>query len=172
MYSTQTTSVDARWTPASTRTMSSSCSSSSTSAISTRVSPTQINKKIIAPLASANRLSDFPDFNDAAKLGSGKEMLQELLTGQIRSLRRAVSPRASVGLEPEPLAVDDAHRQWRADVMRAATSCELPFTHGEAAKLVNIYLKSRFVCGGHHAHVRVQCLHPPIDSVLPRALRK
>src|SRR5947208_13301778 len=34
----------------------------------------QINKKIIALLASANKLSDFPDFNDAAKLGTGKEM--------------------------------------------------------------------------------------------------
>ena len=38
----------------------------------------QINKKIIAPLANANRLSDFPDFNDAAKLGSGKEMVDRL----------------------------------------------------------------------------------------------
>ena len=38
----------------------------------------QINKKIIAPLASANRLSDFPDFNDAAKLGGGKEMVDRL----------------------------------------------------------------------------------------------
>jgi len=34
----------------------------------------QINKKIIAPLATANKLSDFPDFNDPSKLGSGKEM--------------------------------------------------------------------------------------------------
>ncbi len=38
----------------------------------------QINKKIIAPLANANRLSDFPDFNDAAKLGTGKEMVDRL----------------------------------------------------------------------------------------------
>ena len=38
----------------------------------------QINKKIIAPLAKANKLSDFPDFNDAAKLGSGKEMVDRL----------------------------------------------------------------------------------------------
>jgi type I restriction enzyme M protein len=38
----------------------------------------QINKKIIAPLAKENRLSDFPDFNDAAKLGSGKEMVDKL----------------------------------------------------------------------------------------------
>src|SRR5512137_1332469 len=33
----------------------------------------KINKKIIAPLMNANKLSDFPDFDDAAKLGSGKE---------------------------------------------------------------------------------------------------
>jgi type I restriction enzyme M protein len=38
----------------------------------------QINKKIIAPLASANKLSDLPDFNDANKLGSGKEMVDRL----------------------------------------------------------------------------------------------
>jgi type I restriction enzyme M protein len=38
----------------------------------------QINKKIIAPLAEANKLSDMPDFNDAGKLGSGKEMVERL----------------------------------------------------------------------------------------------
>ncbi|MGV8940812.1 MAG: type I restriction-modification system subunit M [Lysobacter sp.] len=38
----------------------------------------QINKKIIAPLAEANRLSDLPDFNDAGKLGTGKEMVERL----------------------------------------------------------------------------------------------
>ena len=38
----------------------------------------QINKKIIGPLANANKLSDFPDFNDANKLGSGKEMVDRL----------------------------------------------------------------------------------------------
>ncbi|MGA9762006.1 MAG: type I restriction-modification system subunit M [Gaiellaceae bacterium] len=38
----------------------------------------QINKRIIEPLASANKLSDFPDFNDATKLGSGKEMVDRL----------------------------------------------------------------------------------------------
>jgi type I restriction enzyme M protein len=38
----------------------------------------QINKKIIAPLANANKLSDMPDFNDATKLGSGKEMVEKL----------------------------------------------------------------------------------------------
>src|SRR2546427_4010001 len=38
----------------------------------------QINKRIIAPLQNANKLSDFPDFNDATKLGSGKEMVDRL----------------------------------------------------------------------------------------------
>ena len=38
----------------------------------------QINKKIIAPLANANKLSDMPDFNDAGKLGSGEEMVERL----------------------------------------------------------------------------------------------
>ncbi len=38
----------------------------------------QINKKIIGPLANANKLSDMPDFNDANKLGSGDEMVKRL----------------------------------------------------------------------------------------------
>jgi type I restriction enzyme M protein len=38
----------------------------------------QINKKIVGPLAKANKLSDMPDFNDATKLGSGKEMVERL----------------------------------------------------------------------------------------------
>jgi hypothetical protein len=37
-----------------------------------------INKKILAPLAQANHLSDMPDFNDPNKLGSGKEMVERL----------------------------------------------------------------------------------------------
>ena len=39
----------------------------------------QINKKIIAPLKRANKkLSEMPDFNDPAKLGSGKDMVDKL----------------------------------------------------------------------------------------------
>ena len=93
----------AAWTPANTRTTSSSSYSSSTSATSTPNVPyapitipagasfkdmvalkgkpdigDQINKKIIGPLANANKLSDMPDFNDPGKLGSGKEMVERL----------------------------------------------------------------------------------------------
>lgn len=38
----------------------------------------QINKKIIAPLAKENKLSDMPDFDDSTKLGSGKEKVERL----------------------------------------------------------------------------------------------
>src|SRR5690554_6898612 len=38
----------------------------------------QINKKIIAPIAEANQLTDMPDFNDVSKLGSGKDMVDRL----------------------------------------------------------------------------------------------
>jgi hypothetical protein len=71
---------------------------------------------------------------------------------------------------PEPQVVDEAHRKWRADIISAAASRDLTFTHGVAAKLVNVYFKSRFVCGGHHDNERVRALHPPIDSVLLEAL--
>jgi type I restriction enzyme M protein len=38
----------------------------------------QINKKILAPIAKANNLAKFPDFNDPTKLGSDKEMIDTL----------------------------------------------------------------------------------------------
>jgi type I restriction enzyme M protein len=38
----------------------------------------QINKKITGPLASANKLPDFADFNDVGMLGSGGEMVERL----------------------------------------------------------------------------------------------
>jgi type I restriction enzyme M protein len=42
----------------------------------------QINKKIIGPLAEANKLTDMPDFDDVSKLGDTKEK-QERLTNLI-----------------------------------------------------------------------------------------
>ena len=38
----------------------------------------QINKKIVAPLFAANKLSDPPDFNSAEKLSDGKEKVERL----------------------------------------------------------------------------------------------
>lgn len=63
-------------------------------------------------------------------------------------------------------AMDAEHRRWRETMIRSAWSKDKVFTHGVAAKMINLYLKCRFVCGGHHRHERVDYLHPPIDSVL------
>ena len=66
--------------------------------------------------------------------------------------------------------MDEKHREWRCRVIEAAKAHGLAFTHGVAAKLINCYLKVRFVCGGHHAHEKVYHLHPPIDAVLLKTL--
>ncbi|MBS0195870.1 MAG: hypothetical protein JSR77_03850 [Planctomycetes bacterium] len=71
---------------------------------------------------------------------------------------------------PEPHRVDAEHRRWRSRVVNAAAARGLNFTHGVAAKLLNVYLKSRFVCGGCHSNPRVKALHPPIDDVLLKTL--
>ena len=42
----------------------------------------------------------------------------------------------------------------------------MTFTHGVAAKLINCYLKPRFVCAGYSDHPNVTALHPPIDKLL------
>jgi hypothetical protein len=67
---------------------------------------------------------------------------------------------------------DEQHAQWREDVISEAKALRLPFTHGIAAKLINVYLKSMLVCGGYDYHERVAGLHPPIDAVLLEALAK
>jgi hypothetical protein len=77
---------------------------------------------------------------------------------------------------------DDHHRRWRSkaiDFVKHDTSSGFKsassinnFTHGIAAKIINIYLKSMFVCGGHHDHPSVAAIHPPIDSLLLEKLRR
>jgi hypothetical protein len=67
---------------------------------------------------------------------------------------------------PEPDEFDEKHREWRSSVIQAAQRYQPSFTHGVAAKLINIYFKSIFVCGGQHTDPRIMAIHPPIDSVL------
>jgi len=45
------------------------------------------------------------------------------------------------------------------------------FSFGRAQKLVNIYLKTVLVCGGHNQHPSVALLHPPLDYELFKGLR-
>jgi hypothetical protein len=67
---------------------------------------------------------------------------------------------------PAPPEIDPAHRVWRDQIIAIARAEGCRFTHGVAAKLINVYLKAAFVCGGHHFHPNVRALHPPIDAVL------
>ena len=94
----------------------------------------QINKKIIAPLASANKLSDFPDFNDATKLGSGKEMVDRL-TNLVAIFENPALDFSKNGAERRRtsrgrLRVPDAairHREWQEQgaVLRARCAGEM-----------------------------------------------
>lgn len=63
---------------------------------------------------------------------------------------------------------DMEHRKWRKTVIRL--SGEKKFTHGVAAKLINVYLKTILICGGYDNHANTKFIHPPIDSVLLKAL--
>ncbi|MFM0703581.1 hypothetical protein [Paraburkholderia sediminicola] len=73
---------------------------------------------------------------------------------------------------PEPDAMDDAHREWRNAVIAAAHARGLAFTHGVAAKLINVYLKIGLVNTAYHAHPNVAAVHPPIDRELLNGLIK
>jgi hypothetical protein len=73
---------------------------------------------------------------------------------------------------PKPALIDDEHRKWRTAVIAAAKKEKLVFTDGISAKLINCYMKVKFVCGGHHADERVSALHPPIDRLLLGNLSK
>jgi hypothetical protein len=42
----------------------------------------------------------------------------------------------------------------------------------EEPKLINLYLKASFTCGGHVSHPNVAALHPPIDSLLLKAFNR
>jgi hypothetical protein len=71
---------------------------------------------------------------------------------------------------PLPEKLDAQHLQWRESLIKGARDRQYAFTHGIAAKLINGYLKDRFVCGGDHNNERVKCLHPPVDALLLHSL--
>lgn len=60
----------------------------------------------------------------------------------------------------------------RTKVIEAAANEQMRFSHGVAAKLINCYLKVRFVCANWQDHRNVRSLHPPIDDLLLQSLAK
>lgn len=66
-----------------------------------------------------------------------------------------------------PQDFDKAHKKWCDQIVAKSG-----LTHGVAAKIINVYLKSIFVCGGYEQHDKVKNIHPPIDSMLLEGLAK
>lgn len=71
---------------------------------------------------------------------------------------------------PEPELFTQKHRAWRCGIIELTDSSGLAFTHGVAAKLINVYLKATVLATGQADHPKVAALHPPIDALLFRGL--
>lgn len=67
---------------------------------------------------------------------------------------------------PPASETDSKHQEWRETICNRDDIRIEGMTHGVAAKLINIYMKTRFVCGGFAEDERVKALHPPIDRLL------
>ena len=63
---------------------------------------------------------------------------------------------------------DRNHEIWRNEIIDLSKEVQIekPFTHGIAAKMINVYLKTIFICGGYHKHTKTRSIHPPIDRIL------
>lgn len=73
---------------------------------------------------------------------------------------------------PTPEQLDCQHANWCVWLQTRAKDFGLTLTYGQAAKIINVYLKARFCTGPWLDHPSVTALHPPIDRVLLGSLRK
>ena len=73
---------------------------------------------------------------------------------------------------PSPALMDKEHLSWLKAAIQEARKVGREFTHGIAAKLINLYLKAKFSCGDYADHPHVAALHPPIDSLLLKAFNR
>jgi hypothetical protein len=77
---------------------------------------------------------------------------------------------------PSPDRFNISHREWRKNAVRYARNNKSSlfhsgdqakkFTHGIAAKMINIYFKSKFLAEHNICHQSINALHPPIDRLL------
>jgi hypothetical protein len=84
--------------------------------------------------------------------------LDEVLKGGTKSL-------------PDKNCADKWHREWRKKIVRNARIQGLTFSHGVAAKLINVYLKAGFVTIANKNDKKVGALHPPVDAAVLDGLR-
>lgn len=83
---------------------------------------------------------------------------------------------------PSPDKLKISHRKWRQKAKDYAKTMESSlfhsevhaknFTDGIAAKLINIYLKSKFISGPDVRHENIAALHPPVDRLLLNELAR
>lgn len=66
---------------------------------------------------------------------------------------------------------DEKHRDWRETLVSLARPT-VDLSHGQAAKILNIYFKTRFVNSETAQHPSVVYLHPPIDRLLIEEIKK
>ena len=75
---------------------------------------------------------------------------------------------------PQP-EFDELHRTLRSSVIEASRehfSGKIVFSHGVAAKLINIYAKVWLIAQGEAVSSRAMHVHPPVDSTLMKSLSR
>lgn len=98
------------------------------------------------------------------------------LSGGGNSLAFTLIEVSGLGQVAGPEHIGQGVDEWQMSFMKkieaeAARLGISDFSFGRSQKLVNIYLKTILVCGGHHQHPKVALLHPPLDSELFKGLR-
>ncbi len=92
-----------------------------------------------------------------------------------RELLKACEIDAQFGLtsfKVDVSAFDEQHRLRCEKLIRQAGN-SVKLTHGRAAKILNVYLKVRFVYGGgNSSDPIIGFIHPPIDRVLLTTLAR
>lgn len=133
------------------------------------------HKHIFASWAASRAASVRPSKNSKLPIKSftvqeGLEVLEEI--GFTKDFKLESLPKSQEEF-------DNEHAKWCDKAISKfesfedkKKSSEDRFSYGVAAKLINCYLKVRFVCGGDHNLERVNFVHPPIDSLLLTSLVK
>jgi hypothetical protein len=107
-------------------------------------------------------------------LGFGSDLLcpddlpsKDELDDKHRAWRKKMVEDAGPLIEKVYAEKVEAAREKAAKEKKKFTKPKKPvFTHGVAAKLLNVYVKSVFVCGFGDVHERAGAFHPPIDKLL------
>lgn len=68
---------------------------------------------------------------------------------------------------PHPKELLEWHRRLREAIIAAAKEqSNFELSHGQAAKIINCYVKARFLNESDAQHINVAAFHPPIDRLL------